>query len=121
MRIYLGGTEVRTDSFIAAVLLLVFPSGMALADNSPATVDFLVADGAKKAVRAKLRDPNSAVFVVRVSRKSGHPMACGTVNAKNGFGGMSGPERFLSNGATITVLESEMQKGGMNELYAKFC
>ena len=116
------GNNMRLREFTLAVAIggLVVPVS-AWATNSPATVDVLVADGAKKAVLAKLRDPGSAVFDLHISRVSGSPMACGTVNSKNGYGGMAGRQRFISNGMTITVLESEVVAGGLSEVWAKVC
>lgn len=58
---------------------------------------------AKRAVVAKLKDPDSAQFKdVRYgdSEETG-PVAYGYVNAKNGFGGYTGFERFMSNGSTV--------------------
>ena len=82
----------------------------------------MVEVGAKDLIKSKLRDPDSAVFdQVRVSRKSGHPIACGTVNSKNGFGGMTGAQRFISNGATLAFIEEEMADGAINEVWARFC
>lgn len=69
----------------------------------------------------KLRDPDSATFDKgRVSYKSGAPVVCGSVNAKNGFGGYSGAERYIGMGDTIGVfLESEVSDFG--ELWRKVC
>lgn len=66
----------------------------------------------KDAVKMRLKDPDSAAFKkVYFSRgKRGIPMVCGQVNAKNGFGGFSGFEYFIS-GTTenLTFLESEVK------------
>jgi hypothetical protein len=58
---------------------------------------------AKDAITKMLRDPDSAVFsnVFFVNdRKSetGYyvPVVCGTVNARNGFGGKTGPQHFVA-------------------------
>lgn len=69
----------------------------------------------------KLRDPDSAKFDRDyVSYKSGAPVVCGTVNAKNGFGGYSGAERYVGMGDTIgTFLESEVSD--FNALWRKVC
>jgi len=62
---------------------------------------------AEDAIKAKLRDPSSARFDgQQVSRRSGNPVVCGYVNAKNGFGGMSGRTRFIAGGA-IAMTEDE--------------
>lgn len=51
---------------------------------------------AEEAVRGALKDPGSAIFSgVTLGRfGSGVEGVCGTVNARNGFGGMSGPKPF---------------------------
>lgn len=66
---------------------------------------------AQKAVKGRLRDPESAMFRnEQVGRKDGQAVViCGEVNARNGFGGMTGYQRFMSNGADVTALESDMQ------------
>lgn len=57
--------------------------------------DRLIAD-AKASVRRVLRDPGSADFAnVFVSEKNGL-VTCGFVNARNGFGGMSGQQAFIA-------------------------
>ena len=51
---------------------------------------------AKAQVRRVLRDPNSADFAnMFVSEKNGL-VTCGFVNARNGFGGMSGQQAFIA-------------------------
>lgn len=77
----------------------------------------------KDAVRAKLRDPDSAQFRnVEFHAGGGVPMACGEVNANNGFGGKAGYERFIAAGSQITVLESEMASTqDMDEVWNKMC
>lgn len=48
--------------------------------------------GLQDAVKAKLRDPNSAIFS---NIRDGKLLyVCGEVNAKNGFGGYAGSKRF---------------------------
>ena len=55
------------------------------------------------AVKARLRDPSSAEFgTMRV----GSGITCGTVNARNVFGGMAGPQRFIVHG-DAALLESD--------------
>lgn len=55
------------------------------------------------AVKTRLRDPDSAEFK---HFKSG----CGVVNAKNGFGGMEGPQRYVFD-ATMGAVFLESDKG----------
>ena len=58
----------------------------------------------------RLKDPDSARFSDdRVSYRSGAPVVCGTVQAKNSFGGYNAPERYIGGGTTIGVfMESEV-------------
>jgi hypothetical protein len=58
------------------------------------------ADKAKEAVTAKLKDPSSAQF--RNVQDKGSGLVCGEVNAKNGFGGYGGFEKFkVQSGAVV--------------------
>lgn len=60
-------------------------------------------------IKSRLRDAGSAEFSqVRVSRKSGTVAICGMINSKNGFGGMSGPKRFVTGGATAIESDGTM-------------
>jgi len=66
-------------------------------------------------LKLSARDPESVRFgQVWVSRVSGVPAVCGTMNARNGFGGYAGERRFIwasqreiwvDEGATATELE----------------
>lgn len=61
---------------------------------------------AQNSVKAKLKDPDSAKFgVIYVV----YNVACGSVNAKNSYGGYSGSQRFLSAGKPeLTFMEKEV-------------
>jgi hypothetical protein len=77
---------------------------------------------AKEAVKERLREPKSAEFrnvlVVRYQDKIN--VVCGEVNAKNGLGGMTGYQPFLSLGAAnMTWLQSETKDFAEN--WNKFC
>lgn len=72
-------------------------------------------------IKTQLKDPESATFRnVHFYSGGGIPVACGEVNAKNGFGGYSGFERFVAAGTTIAVTES-MVEGGIEEVWDKYC
>lgn len=59
--------------------------------------DQYLIDQAEASVRATLRDPASAVFSEqRVLGTGPDQRVCGLVNAKNGFGGYAGEQRFVS-------------------------
>lgn len=59
--------------------------------------DSAVISRAFSAVRASLKDPSSADFGLtkRYSVAEVKNVACGTVNAKNSFGGYAGAKRFI--------------------------
>jgi hypothetical protein len=72
---------------------------------------------AEDAVKQLLRDPASATFTgEHVVRHDGRALVCGYVNARNGFGGMAGPQRFIG-GPNNAQLESQMTARDMNALW----
>jgi len=66
---------------------------------------------ARQTLLSRLKDPDSATIdnekQGRVT-ESGRGLYCGTVNAKNGFGGFTGPQRFVVLGG-LTVFMEEQQ------------
>jgi hypothetical protein len=65
---------------------------------------------ARDAVRERLRDPSSAEFRnEKIGSYQGAEVVCGEVNSANGFGGMSGYQRYISNAGAATVLEEQME------------
>lgn len=106
---------------VAGMSLMLIGCG----DGKPSarTVEQYTEVQAEQQVKAKLRDPESAQFSdVQISPSSNHTIACGKVNSKNGFGGMSGPQRFVSNGsADATFVEGELESGTMDQIWAKLC
>lgn len=57
-------------------------------------------------VKARLRDPDTAEFSdVHTTTYQGAEVVCGHVNAKNGFGGMTGRQKFVGTGDTVFVEE----------------
>jgi hypothetical protein len=61
---------------------------------------------ARVAITGLLRDPDSAEFGnMQVHEFEGRTVVCGRVNSRNGFGGMTGPQRFVTDGGTATILE----------------
>ncbi|MEP0189762.1 MAG: hypothetical protein ABJP70_01200 [Erythrobacter sp.] len=84
--------------------------------------DLSIKTDAQVSVRAKLRDPDSAVFSnLRVSTKGGADVVCGEVNSRNGLGGMSGKQQFVSNGYNLSFLEEEVIDGGWTDVWQRFC
>lgn len=80
---------------------------------------------AEAAIKDELKDPASAQFSdVEVHRPAGKtPLACGYVNAKNGFGGYMGAEAFISNGmpGITTMLSSQMRPREFRKAWAQIC
>lgn len=62
---------------------------------------------AQDLIKATLKDPESAQFSdVMVVRVSGAPVVCGYVNARNGFGGLSGRKGFVLTDKSLTMEEA---------------
>lgn len=77
---------------------------------------------AEDRVRELLRAPDSARFDSVAVRRTGEVTAvCGFVNAQNALGGMTGRKRFISNGASVTVLEDQMASGEFAEVWNSLC
>lgn len=60
---------------------------------------------AQRAVRASLKDPDSAQFkdVYANYTEEFQVVACGRVNSKNSLGGYTGFKRFVSNGKSAII------------------
>lgn len=83
-----GKPEMR-NTLLAAVLIVTGCSGGQKAK------DYETILAAEQLVKARLRDPQSADFSNTFVIRPGSKTVCGHVNARNGFGGMSGRMRFL--------------------------
>jgi hypothetical protein len=88
--------------------------------KEPATYTFRAA--AQELVKQRLGDPSSAEFT-DINVMEGAPgrstIVCGRVNARNGFGGMTGAKRFVV-GSTV-ALEADVGTADMDQLWARFC
>ena len=79
-------------------------------------------EAGKRLVLAVLRDPDSAVFTgvqsFRPPHNGGKVIVCGYVNSHNGFGGMTGSQRFIVDG--VALIDGE---GGivLSDLWAQKC
>lgn len=103
-----------------AVLAAVVVMGLAGCGPAGPPSDAQLEVAAQDLVKSVLRDPDSAQFSdLRVSRLNADPVVCGTVNSRNGFGGMAGPERFIAGGKV--VLESQLGAGTMAALWPGIC
>lgn len=85
--------------------------------------DLAYAELGKSEIVKMLRDPDSAQFGdARVSRKQGPPVICGTVNSRNGFGGMTGSKRFIAAPGVMSVIEGEnMTASEFSGSWNQFC
>jgi len=76
---------------------------------------------AQDAVKRLLRDPESATFEELAVVSHGDTMlACGYVNAKNGFGGYVGRQAFVGSTGTA-ILSSQMAHGEFRKLWQRAC
>lgn len=89
------------------------PSGLKFnmpsnAEQVKRTNEALLIEQTKDRVRNQLKDPKSAEFRnMRFVTHQGTPAACGEVNSKNSYGGMSGFQRFVASGGNIVLLEEQ--------------
>lgn len=87
--------------------LLLAALALAACDPPPpsaATQEVTVKRIGTEIVSTRLRDPGSAQFLgVRLSDLDGFTTVCGSVNARNGFGGYTGPRRFIVAGDTAVI------------------
>jgi hypothetical protein len=108
---------------LATISVLVIVFGVRDRSRSgPTTLTANYRAAAEELVRQRLRDPNSAEFSnvhVIPSSLPGRTTVCGIVNARNGFGGMTGPRHFVA-GDTV-VLEGEVSSGSMDQLWQQRC
>ena len=63
---------------------------------------------ARQAVASLLRDSRTAEFseMVILEIVEGHRVVCGKLSMRESQGDIGGPQRFITNGAKLTVLES---------------
>ena len=68
---------------------------------------------AKNTIKEMLKDPDSAEFkdvFVKAKNHNGKTLhtICGSVNSKNSFGGYTGYQKFVTNGISVSALESQV-------------
>lgn len=69
----------------------------------------------ERVVKLALRDPESAQFVHIV------PGKCGYVNARNGFGGYAGNERFIISSLGLSLESAASDRGAFDRLWSDEC
>lgn len=118
------GYAMKTSSVILLALFIVSACGDREShERFKQDVDDMgLVDTAKEDVRKILRDPDSAIFPsASVSRKMGKPVVCGQVNARNGFGGMTGPKRFVAIPTALAVTEDNMDQSEFQKVWNSAC
>ena len=103
-----GSAQIRSDDQATrqkrtTVILLVIVTLAVAYATSPRRSGSEISDtrykaAAEQLIKQRLRDPASAEFsALEVHRVPGRAtVVCGLVNSRNGFGGMSGPQRFIA-------------------------
>ena len=111
----------------AAVAGVVLLTSQCSSSSDPADLPFeqqrpYWEEAAKELIRERLREPQSAVFSELKVIDDGEDSAtivCGKVNSRNGFGGMTGPQRFISGGTVM--LEEDFTPAQMDIAWTRFC
>jgi hypothetical protein len=113
------------------ILIKIMTGGQSLSTNTTSSAasdenakEFAWTERGKDAVRAKLKDPDSAQFQnVRFhENKDGVPMTCGEVNSKNSFGGYGGFQKFVSAGREeLTFLSEQMDNREFAKVWNQMC
>ncbi len=77
---------------------------------------------AEELIKPRLKDPSSAEFsniTFKQETATRSMIICGNVNSKNGFGGMTGPQRFVTGGTV--AIEEEIGAANMDTLWKEYC
>lgn len=115
--------KIRIAAAAAAMMMLagcVNPPPTPITSVTPYTLSQEDIDAVKKGVQDSLKDPLSALFGERMVAARANDFqfiaVCGTVNARNSFGGYTGDKPFMgrllpstfagSGGKTVFVVES---------------
>ena len=106
------------DRTLIRISLAVCLAGLAACSQKiPDGPDYRIIVAGQAMVKDRLRDPSSASFSdVTVSPDD---VVCGLVNAKNGFGGMTGNQRFIAGG--LAVLEDDLSPSDFDALWISLC
>jgi hypothetical protein len=108
---------MNSRAILPILILLGSCSPQRNEQQQPAPVDSYAT--VRAAVLADLRDPDSARFGSMTPGKS--EAVCGTVNAKNGFGGFTGPTAFVWTPGRVVIYDDPAgwgEKGAEAEEFA---
>lgn len=108
------------NKFITSSIVLALLAGCYSEESKH---EAAVRDFTESTVRPMLRDPDSAVFSdLRAfpASDNGGLRVCGMVNSRNGFGGMTGPQRFIV-GQSIKLFDEDEDPQIMDTAWIAFC
>lgn len=89
----------------------------AVANKKP--TEWEITEIGNRAVRGRLKDPDSAQFRAQFVGKAGVP--CGEVNSKNAFGGYGGYQRYIASGGGLVFFEQEVAADEFQAAWLKLC
>jgi hypothetical protein len=90
------------------------------AADQAAAANYAAKTLAEQAVKAVLKDPDSATFSAEDIRQPRVPIVCGAVNARNSFGGMIGATRFIVIGPAAEMDEYPHQSS-FRRAWNRYC
>ena len=111
-------------AFVSVGLILAALVGVSSQDDFTKNPVWIIAEG-KKSLTQRLKDPDSVEFRnvwagTLKSANSSRLIACGYFNAKNGFGGQTGGQRFIA-GADGMVMTDEKDGGMLQYTWEETC
>ena len=116
----------RPLHLVVLLCLFGFIAGLVAKGNKPVTEKEEAAEKqfkhvllAKRQVSGRLKDAESARWGEIFSGKKGP--VCGSVNAKNGFGGYTGFQRFVVSGGGLVVIEDDMVATEFEKVWSEVC
>lgn len=104
--------------FIAVVIAAIMVPQMSFAISIEK--EAFLFDKAKQGMMETFKDPDSAKFSDMVANEK-FMAVCGRVNAKNGFGGYVGKQRFISNGVINALEGRDMEPSEFQQSWDQIC
>ena len=108
---------------VVLIVAVISNLGSGSSQSSYETDKLVIEWAAKDKVRALLRDPESAQFsgiIAKPFSEEGKGIVCGRVQSRNGFGGMSLPQRFIVTD-TIFMIEEQAEPEVFGQNWGILC
>jgi hypothetical protein len=109
---------------ICARSVIIGLTALAFAASAAAAKPVASTDSLREQARERLKDPAAGQF----SNERLHPVAdstgmalCGTVNAKNSYGGYIGKAGFVSTTEGLVVFETSEPRGAFKPIWDTWC